>query len=273
MAMFLKKTFTVSKVPKDDRLLPVEGAPRRKKTQFFKFPPWKSPVQLAESGCQSPSQFVKQILDEDEVFYPDGIVGPNVMLTDDPIRPLRPISQTHSSSSEESDTESSSEDESEEEQESYVLDEAEEDSEGDTEDSAVDCSSDEELHTSPLTPSPLKNLPSRHPLSSSSSSDEERMAVARGSVVSKSRKSVKKCRKLSSSDNESDTDEEFMFLRPPIKEAKRVHTPSPPSSPVQLKRPSKGGAVEDADENYENRVMLDTPPIKNNDESYPWPWL
>ncbi|AAM22144.1 unknown [Suid gammaherpesvirus 3] len=82
MAMFLKKT----KKPKhevpanSDRLFDLEGAPRKKKTTYFKFPPFSSVVQLAYSGSPPSMKDVRSILGDDDVFYPEGFSGPHDIL-------------------------------------------------------------------------------------------------------------------------------------------------------------------------------------------------
>ncbi|AAO12386.1 unknown [Porcine lymphotropic herpesvirus 2] len=86
MAMFLKKTkkteHEVSAT--SDRLFDLEGAPSRKKTTYFKFPPFSSVVQLAYSGSTPSIKDVRSILEDDDVFYPEGYSGPHDIL---PTRP------------------------------------------------------------------------------------------------------------------------------------------------------------------------------------------
>ncbi|AAO12348.1 hypothetical protein KM546_gp41 [Porcine lymphotropic herpesvirus 3] len=80
MAMFLKKTQTAKhgKTGNGDRLFDLEGAPRRKKTTYFKFPPFKSLVQLTYSNARN-STDVESMVRDDEVFYPEGFDGPDIL--------------------------------------------------------------------------------------------------------------------------------------------------------------------------------------------------
>ncbi|AIA62081.1 orf45 [Alcelaphine gammaherpesvirus 2] len=80
MAMFLGKK-------KDDRLLPIEGAPRRKRTNYFTFPCFKTLKQLSYTGIQSKEKIKENILSGEDVFYPDPVAGPDALLRDPPLTP------------------------------------------------------------------------------------------------------------------------------------------------------------------------------------------
>nr|WOZ69488.1 ORF45 nuclear phosphoprotein [Ovine gammaherpesvirus 2] len=104
MAMFLKPKGALE----DDRMLPLEGAPRRKRTTFFTFPAFKNMKQLTHSGNISVSQLKREMLDVEEVFYPEALNGPPAIVQGKSYKTLKVLSDSDWSSGSDSSMEDDS---------------------------------------------------------------------------------------------------------------------------------------------------------------------